>query len=584
MDAPLTPPEPPGSSPPSIRRRKFHLASDSASSASSSNCCCATSYSQKGIKISRNPRKIQVGPLKKGRKSIGGSDVDALALPLGMSIAAVVSQVLVRENAAGGRMSVDRVSEICSLAVRESLSNVFGDKFDNFVRNFEKSFRSTLLTLRLIENSSQNVGEQFHGNMGELLSLDKPQASSCHCQPTDVSEPHNDRKRTDLQQRDGYQENSFAGVRRVSPLDRVEDSACMDNSDSTPQGNITNSPSSPHKQMDENIRTNLTNQQLVLHDKQLDRQLSTSSSSGMNQSSMLTTIEKSVMEQTRSNDLKAFEIGLIMKKLQLKEKQLALSSHANVLERWKLSVGFSKSFFKAEKFKTQLQDSRQIELLRKCLDFLVAGLITMLLSIAYGTYVYSHRKLIEATEACSPYTESKSWWMPKSMATFNTGLQLVACQIQVWSRMLFGVLMIVAITFLLLQRSSASHQTMPVTFLLLLGIGCGYAGKFCIDTLGGSGCDWLMYWEALCLLHFFANTFSSALYFILNGPILVAERMEHMTRTTATMFPYWMRRTLFFTTLIVLPLLCGLMPFASPPEWFDHFSSRTSGFMESLDD
>jgi hypothetical protein len=83
--------------------------------------------------------------------------------------------------------------------------------------------------------------------------------------------------------------------------------------------------------------------------------------------------------------------------------------------------------------------------------------------------------------------------MPKSMATFNSGLQLLMCQVQALSRMLFAGLMIGEITLLLIQRSAATNQTMPITFImLLLGVGCGYAGKFCIDTLGGSGNHWLL--------------------------------------------------------------------------------------------
>lgn len=118
--------------------------------------------------------------------------------------------------------------------------------------------------------------------------------------------------------------------------------------------------------------------------------------------SMLSTIEKSVMEKTRSNDLKSLELGLTMKRLKLKETQLALNFESNNLERSKLSVGMSKASFKAEKFKTQLEDVRHAELLKKCIDCLVAGLLLMAGSLLYGTYVYSYRKITEATASCIP--------------------------------------------------------------------------------------------------------------------------------------------------------------------------------------
>lgn len=156
------------------------------------------------------------------------------------------------------------------------------------------------------------------------------------------------------------------------------------------------------------------------------------------------------------------------------------------------------------------------------------------------------------------------------MTSFNSGFQLLKCQIQVFSRMLFGGLLIGAVAFLIFQRSASSHQ--PVTFmLLLLAFLCGYAGKFCIDTLGGSGNHWLVYWEPLCLIHFFANTFYPTLFTLLNGPIAVAEKVERNP-----IFPYWTRKLLFYLTLLILPLLCGFMPFAGPKEWFDHFSDILS--------
>lgn len=154
------------------------------------------------------------------------------------------------------------------------------------------------------------------------------------------------------------------------------------------------------------------------------------------------------------------------------------------------------------------------------------------------------------------------------MASFNSGLHMIRCQVQVVSRMAFGVIMILAIAYLLLQRSATSNQAMPVTFIvLLLGVACGLAGKLCIDTLGGSGLLWLMYWETLCLLHLFANIFTSALFLILHGPVGVSQG-----KSRRTIFPYWIRRVVFYAILLVfLPLVCGLVPFAGVGEWKDHF-------------
>lgn len=455
-----------------------------------------------------------------------------------MSIAAFVAQVLERKDAGGEMMSVDHLSKICTLAVAESLDNVFGNKFDGFLKNFEKSFQSTLMTLRLINESSRNNGKQRkHLN---------------HVRSSDLT-PHIPRNG----------EGDSIGYSNIADFQSEK----ILNTISTEERSL--------EEFHENVQTDLSYRELVLHDTQINQQLSRVSPntlhlsrSGINQS-VLSTMEKSVVEQARSNDLKTFEIGLLMKKMQLKETQLALNCDSNFLERFKLSMGISKASFKAEKFKTELEDTRHAELLKTCVDCLVTGLLVMLASVAYGTYVYSHQRITEATASCIPSKDSNSWWIPKPMASFNSGLQILGCQVQVISRMLFGVLMIVAIAYLLLQRSSSLKQTMPVTFiLLLLGVACGFAGKLCIDTLGGSGYHWLIYWEILCLLHFFSNVCTSALFRILYGPITVTEWSKG-----SKFFPYWIRRFLYYAiALLFLPMLCGFMPFAGFGKWKEHFS------------
>lgn len=489
---------------------------NSVSSASSSSSSLLNSR-VKGVRLSSNRRNPRIcgGHVTQRLK---GSEADALALPLGMSIAAFVAQVLEKKDATGEKMSVDHLSEICMLAVKESLSNVFGDKFDYFVSNFERSFQSTLMTLRVISESSGNRGRShlheagsstctssennFHFNMKENTSSSQQQTTVVHLDEENNNESINGQN--------GQNDQQLACV----PPNRL--------------------PST------------------------VDR-------------SMLTTFERSVSEQARSNDLKEHELSLTMRKIKLKEAQIAVECDSNILERVKLFMGVSKANFRVEKFKTELQDTRYAQLLKKCVDCLVAGLLIMLACLAYGTYVHSHQRLIEATESCMPVKESGSWWIPKQMASFNSGFQTLKCQVQVISRMLFGGFMIIAITYLLIQRSGSANQTMPVTFiLLLLGVGCGFAGKFCIDTLGGSGTVWLIYWEVLCLVHFFANIWTSMLFRILHGPVTVVDRS--MGRK---LFPYWFRRMVFYAVLLVyLPLLCGLMPFAGPVEWVEHFASR----------
>ncbi|KAI3431097.1 uncharacterized protein J3R85_008016 [Psidium guajava] len=412
----------------------------------------------------------------------------------------------------------------------------FGNKVTRFARIFEISFGSTLRTLRLISESSSQE---------EVYQLDQQ----------DVTVPTSNTSPWDFMDKGSC--SSSLKECRAEPV--------LSHSDGPDHLNILEG-AQQHIQGD-SINCQISRQR---EENQLAC-ISRSRSGPVISQPIRSTFEKSVLEQTRSNDLKELELGLAVKKMTLKEAQLSLTYDANHLERSKLAMGISKASFKVEKFKNELEDARHSELLKKCIDCLVAGLIIMSLSLLYGAYVFSYQRVAEATESCSPSTQqSRSWWIPEPVVSFNSGIQMLRCQVQVLSRMLFGVLMILTIAYLLLQRSTTSNQTMPVTFLLLLlGVACGFAGKLCVDTLGGSGYHWLIFWETICLLHFLLNIWTSELFVILHGPISTSQGM----RTDPVIVPYWIRRVLFYAAvLIFLPLFCGLIPFASPVEWKDHFS------------
>ncbi|GMI67886.1 HYPERSENESCENCE 1, CONSTITUTIVE EXPRESSION OF PR GENES 5, ONSET OF LEAF DEATH 1 [Hibiscus trionum] len=522
---------------PLIRRNKRKAVDKDAPS--SPSCSASSSSFRKGTRLSskRRPLRVRFGSALRPEVR----DVDSIALPLGMSFAAVVAQVLEKTDVTSERLPPDYLSVICTSAVRESLANVFGDKFDCFVRNFEKSFGSTLRTLRLINESSKHK-EKYLSNLNNAESSTSNETTS-----------RNRCYRNSYDAKDSY---SDVDLPSVSTQDQL---------------NI-------HEGVQENIQTGSLNQELAIHG-QINQLVCVNPRTGSDSNqSMLSTIEKSVIEQVRLNDLKTLELSLTMRKLKLKEEQLALNFDSNHLERSKLAMGISKASFKAEKFKNQLEDTRHAELLRMCIDFLVAGLFIMSFLLMYGAYVYSYKRITDATSSCNPsLEESKPWWIPKQVSSFNSGFLTLRCQVQVVSRMIFGLMLILAVAYLLIQRSGTSKQ-MPVTFiLLLLGVACGLAGKFCVDTLGGNGYYWLFYWEILCLLHFLSNVFTSVLFIILYGPVNVSQRTRH------TLLPYWIRRSIFYSImLVILPLLCGLMPFAGLSEWQDHFLLLVLGDGEEI--
>lgn len=246
--------------------------------------------------------------------------------------------------------------------------------FDSFVRNFEKSFRSTFRTLKLIQESSINKGKSH------LHQLNAEQSTSGMAH--DLGDC------------------VFGGNTSSSGIE-----VC--HSEELIYTNATEDLLSRSAAVEQNELTDSIGMELALHGQTNELSLvSRSPFESVNNRSTLSTMEKSMIEQTRSNDLKTLELSLTMKKLKLKQTQLALNFESNDLERSKLAMGVSKASFKAEKFKTQLQDVRHAELLKRCIDCLVAGLFVMAASLFYGAYVFSYQKITEATASCKPSSKA----------------------------------------------------------------------------------------------------------------------------------------------------------------------------------
>ncbi|KAI5405194.1 hypothetical protein KIW84_052101 [Lathyrus oleraceus] len=335
----------------------------------------------KGILCKRRNPRVTV-------RRIRVNNVAAIGFPLGMSFAAVMAQVLYRRDAAADSMSPSHLSSICTSAINESLSSVFGDKLDGLTKNFEQSFDSTLSTLRLIyESTISNEGNKLNN-----MRLEIPNSKLNNMR---LEIPN----------------SKLNNMRLEIPNSKLNTGDCsgnivMEDCQSEPLShehaeNIDQSISSEEFRDDFHMES-------VTHDLALHGQsnqmvcFSPTSSGAVVNNPVISSFEKSVVEQCRSNDLKTVEIGLTRQKLKLKEIDLALRYDLNDLERSKLAMEVSKSSFKTEKFKSQLEDTRYGELNKKCIDCLIAGLFIMSASLFYGAYVYNFEQFIEAAELCAP--------------------------------------------------------------------------------------------------------------------------------------------------------------------------------------
>ncbi|KAJ3695936.1 hypothetical protein LUZ60_001313 [Juncus effusus] len=445
-----------------------------------------------------------------GKESRQWGDAD-LGLPLGMSFAAVLAQFLNRTNSQGERQSLEQFTKMCTSAVKESVTNIYGDKYNYFMTNFEKSFGSTIKTLHSISNTSS--------------------------QPTQPNTSYT---------------QSDSGNSVISPKSKGKEK-------------ILNDPLPA-------VIPSTSNTQLILHNN-FQNELSNISNYSNNHNMnnyMLNTLERSVTEQVRSNNLKEFEMGLIMKKLELKQTQIQLNSHSNMMERVKIKLGMAKAVFREEKLKNQMRDARFSDLIKRFIDLLITGLVIMSCCFGYGTYVFSYQRIKEVTESCSAVPkDSNSWWVPKHVSNFNSSWLFFRCHVIALSRLIFSVLIILIISYLITQKSSISGRNMPITFnITLLMVFCGFTGKWCVDSLGADGIRWLVFWEILCGIHFLGNVFPGFVHGILYGHVEVLERRDLRMK-------YRIRRwVLYGILLVVLPVLAGLLPFAGFDGWVEHFKER----------
>ncbi|OEL33126.1 hypothetical protein BAE44_0005851 [Dichanthelium oligosanthes] len=319
-------------------------ASSSASSASSYGFSDSRLRLHKGVHLRRRRVSARVGGSNKGSAGDGDGDLQDLALPLGMSFAAVLAQV------------------------RRILLGLFLFLFEIFMRNFEKSFGSTFRTLRLINEAS-------------VYEKDMPQ----HCYKDGNSVP----------------EIKLSGADSQSRIHDVQEETPLSSTDS------------------QIILHAVVNHQLVHHTR-------SRATPGIGQQ-VISVFERSLNEQARSNDLKELEIGLTMREIQLKQSQLALGSDSHKLEKVKVCMGFKKLSFKEEKLKTQMEDTRHAELLRKLIDMLLTAVVLMSVCFGYGTYIYSYQRITAVTSACAAASRRSGMTGPSMPITFNVMLLGVLC-------------------------------------------------------------------------------------------------------------------------------------------------------------
>lgn len=301
----------------------------------------------------------------------------------------------------------------------------------------------------------------------------------------------------------------------------------------------------------------------------LPGQLAGASETGLSHLGATQYQQEKVLLRRQEMHLRKMELTYKFRDLHLKEANLHLASETNSLMREDVGLSRNKIDLKETEFQYRKLSTAYADFSRRCADEMVAGLCVMLCALFFGAWRYSYDHLINVVSVCQPivYEPSNSYVPGLSMIVnllnlMTSQLLMLVCEVTVAARMFLGLGVISVVAVSLLRKSvSSSSQAMPATILIVvLGGICGVAGKFAVDSLGGSGYHWLLVWETFCLVHTSAACFTSTLYRFLNGAPLSATSRSHQQ-------PYyvkpWLRRLCFHVVIVlVLPTLAGLFPFA----------------------
>ncbi|CAA7053048.1 unnamed protein product [Microthlaspi erraticum] len=222
----------------------------------------------------------------------------------------------------------------------------------------------------------------------------------------------------------------------------------------------------------------------------------------------------------------------------------AFPHQLDTLEKSKLEVDVSRAGTRAERLKTELEDKLKAMLGRIYFDWLVLSVINTLVWTSYGAYVFS-----------TVFSQE---------SVMERFINLIF-RPQVWLQMNFPVLMILVVTYLIIRRSSATKQRMSsIFYLLFLPMVCGLSGKLFVDKVGGNGELWLSLWGRLCLFQYAAVRFITWAVF---GLLTQGTKPK-----TMVMLLRWAHRSIFIGLVLALPLINGLLPFATYSEWRHLFS------------
>ncbi|CAM6008162.1 unnamed protein product [Sphagnum balticum] len=467
---------------------------------------------------------------------VGRFDVKAgnLPAPLGNAIATVMAEVLEHERTGQDRLfAADELAKLLEAAMVESLSPIMGSECSSFVDQFKQAFQSTYRLIGSVKVAS-----------AKRLVHSGPQGKQ------------STRSHKCLQ--DGFPSRTVLG--------RVAEG-------------FTNGNLKPKYAQDSESTTSDTGIETDEFDLQYDlteqfERMKFSSDNpevevGRNlQQEFLHWYKKSLAEKQQSNYLKTLELAYQFKRLNLDEEHLHLRSESNLLMRENVSLSREKAEFREMEIQDRKLAVAYDLLSQTCADELVAGLFVMLCALLYGGWNYSYARLVDVISHCQPAVFGPSHSMipgfnriVDSLNLMSAQMQMLFCNLTVAVRMFLGLGIISMVAATLLRKSvTSSSQAMPATILLIiLGGLCGVAGKFAVDSMGGSGYHWLLVWESLCVIHASTTCFTPYLYWLLNGaPQHTLDKQQQYYLVNP-----WVRHLLFHGCLVlVLPAMAGLLPFA----------------------
>eukprot|EP00271_Cylindrocystis_brebissonii_P002841 TRINITY_DN13616_c1_g2_i1.p1 TRINITY_DN13616_c1_g2~~TRINITY_DN13616_c1_g2_i1.p1 ORF type:complete len:958 (+),score=120.78 TRINITY_DN13616_c1_g2_i1:82-2874(+) len=235
------------------------------------------------------------------------------------------------------------------------------------------------------------------------------------------------------------------------------------------------------------------------------------------------------------------KLALAGEQLRVSERQIEIFSTSNSLKSDSIHLQHGENLLRAHEAGEKKAAKALQQLSCALADELLAGMAVLLFTLVLCGW-QGYARLAEGLTVCRVPEKAgpRSFFTSPFQSLIDPTavlLRATLCHVMRTGHFVFGALLLIAGVSVVISRPPDDYQRRPVFGMIIsLGLLCGLFGMKAVESVGGKGLTWLLFWELLCAIHTFAAWFPDILFLILHGKkaehLAVEERViRHRTST-----------------------------------------------------